>query len=115
MSRTIAVSLAVSLALTIAFEVLFYLLTGKRDKKDMLLVVLVNIVTNPAVVLLYWLATMYTNLNKYAIIIPLEAFAILTEGYYYKIYGHGFKRPYVFSAAANMFSYWIGVLIQIAV
>ena len=112
MNQVIIVSLITSLALTIALEVGFFLLTGKRDKKDMLLVILVNVVTNPVVVLLYWLASLYTNWNLVLVIIPLEIFAILVEGYCYNKYGRGFKRPYIFSAAANMFSYWMGVLIQ---
>jgi len=113
-SQVFLIPLAVSLALTIALETGFFLLTGKRDRKDMLLLVLVNVVTNPVVVLLYLLASMYTDWNLIWVIIPLEAFAILTEGYYYKKYGRCFKRPYLFSAAANMFSYWIGMLIQLS-
>jgi len=105
-------SLAVSLSLTVALETGFFFLTGKRDKKDLLLVVLVNVVTNPIVVLSYWIAALYTDWNLIFVIIPLEAFAILAEGYYYNNYGRCFKRPYIFSAGANMFSYWIGVLIQ---
>jgi len=105
-------TLVVSLVLTIALEVGFFLLTGKRDKKDMLLVVLVNVLTNPIVVLLYMLASLYTDWNLIWVLIPLEIFAIWVEGYCYNKYGRGFKRPYIFSAAANMFSYWIGVLIQ---
>jgi len=105
-------ALVVSLALTLALEAGFFLLAGMRDKKDMLLLVLVNIVTNPVVVLLYWLASVYTDWNLVFVIIPLEIFAILIEGYCYNKYGRGFKRPYVFSVCANMFSYWTGVLIQ---
>jgi len=105
-------ALALSLALTLALETGFFFLTGKRGKKDLLLVVLVNVLTNPVVVLIYWLAVLYTGLNGAIIKIPLELFAILTEGYCYKKYGRGFRRPYLFSAAANMFSYWAGVLIQ---
>jgi len=114
MSQTILIPLAVSLVLTIALEAGFFLLTGKRDRKDMLLVVLVNVITNPVVVLLYYIASLYTNWNLIPVIILLEGFAILTEGYYYKKYGRDFKKPYLFSAAANMFSYWIGLLIQFA-
>ncbi|MCL1896486.1 MAG: hypothetical protein FWG03_08070 [Clostridiales bacterium] len=80
--------------------------------KDLLLVVLVNVITNPVVVLLYWLAAAYTEWNAIIILIPLELFAVLFEGCYYKKYGKGFKRPYLFSAAANMFSFWMGMLIQ---
>lgn len=106
-------SLAISLALTLALETVFYLLFGKRNKKDLLLVALVNILTNPAVVLIYWLAVLRAGWNSVIVTIPLEALAILTEGYYYKKYSADFKRPYLFSLAANVFSYGTGVLIQI--
>ena len=105
-------SLGVSLLLTIVLETGFFFIAGKREKKDLLLLMLVNILTNPAVVLLYWLAVLYAGLNSVIIMIPLELFAILAEGYYYKKYGCGFHRPYLFSFAANMFSFWIGVAIQ---
>lgn len=113
MNRTLLISLLVSLVLTILLEIGFFLLTGKRNKKDLILVVLVNVLTNPIVVLLYWIAAMYTNWNAYFVKVPLELFAILTEGYYYKSRGISFRRPYLFSLGANMFSFWIGVLIQL--
>ena len=112
MERALLISLAVSLAMTIVLETGFFLLTGKRNKKDLLLVVLVNVLTNPVVVLSYLLLMLYTGLNTVIILIPLEIFAVLTEGYYYKKYGRTFKRPYLFSIAANMFSFWTGVVIQ---
>ena len=113
-------SLVLSLALTITLEIVFFLLTNKRNKKDLLLLILVNVLTNPIVVLFFWLVTLYTDWNTYLnthldtniILIPLELFAVLTEGYYYKKYGCDFRRPYLFSFAANMFSFWSGVLIQ---
>ena len=109
---TVCFSLAVSLILTLALETGFFLLTGKRDKKDLILVVLVNIITNPAVVLLYWLAVYYTDFSHVLIKIPLEIFAVVTEGYYYKKYGRDFKYPYIFSLTANLFSFGTGLIIQ---
>jgi len=112
-------SLAISLVLTIALETGFYIITNKlkqlanaHEKKDLLLVVLVNVLTNPAVVLLYWLAVSYTDWNTVIVLAPLELSAIFIEGFYYKKYGSGFRRPYMFSAAANTFSFGTGVLIQ---
>ncbi|MCL1810352.1 MAG: hypothetical protein FWG42_11410 [Clostridiales bacterium] len=113
MNRVLLDALAKSLILTIAFETGFFLLTGKRGKKDLLLVVLANVLTNPVVVLLYWLSAYYTEWNSAIVLTPLELFAILTEGYCYRKYGQGFKRPYLFSLAANVFSFWVGVLIQL--
>jgi len=105
-------ALGISLALTLALETGFFLLLGKRNKKDLLLLLLVNVLTNPVVVLTYWLAVLYTAWNAVIIIIPLEVLAMLIEGRYYKKYGCDFKHPYLFSLAANIFSYGTGLLIQ---
>jgi len=113
MSRILPLSMALSLALSLVFETGFFLLVGKRDRKDILLLLLVNVLTNPVVVLLYWLTALYTTLNTYFVIVPLELFAILTEGYYYRRYGNSFRSPYLFSLAANIFSFGIGEFIQL--
>ena len=112
MTGALITSLALSLALTMAFETVVFLLTGKRDKKDLLLLLLVNMLTNPVVVLIFHIAVLYTDWNTYIIIIPLELFAVLAEGFCYKKYGRNFKRPYLFSIAANMVSFFAGVLLQ---
>jgi len=112
MNGMLLTSFALSLALTLTLETGFFILTGKRDKKDMLLVLLVNILTNPAVVLLYWQTVLFTDWNAVLVTILLELFAIGTEGYYYKKYGRSFRRPYFFSFAANTLSFWTGWLIQ---
>ena len=91
MSEPIIVSLIISLTLTIIFEMGFFLLIGKRHKKDLLLVLLVNILTNPVVVLLYWLAIMYTRWSMVFVLTPLEGLAIFIEGYYYKKYSQLFN------------------------
>lgn len=113
MIKELLYALALSLVLTVALELGFFFLTGKRDKKDVSLVVLVNVVTNPAVVLSYWLLIRYTNLPGAVMLIPLELFAVLCEGCYYKKYGRDFKRPYLFSFAANAFSFGTGLLLQL--
>jgi len=112
MSGELLFSLGLSLMLTIGFEAGLFLLIGKRNKKDLLLLLLVNILTNPVVVLSYWLVALYTDWNLYIVLIPLELFAVLTEGYYYKKYGQSFKHPFLFSLAANAFSFGTGQLLQ---
>ena len=112
MERALLISLAASLSLTLVLETGFFLLTGKRNKKDLLLVALANVMTNPAVVLLYWLAVDYSGFNWIITIAVLEVLAVLTEGYIYKKHGQDFKRPYGFSLFANMFSYGTGMLLQ---
>ena len=112
MIPALIISLIISLILTLVFESGFFFIVGKRDKKDLLLLILVNIITNPIVVLSYWLIVLFTNLNQYIMLIPLELFAVAFEGHYYKKYGRSFRRPYLFSLAANIFSFGIGELIQ---
>ena len=112
MNGTVLTSLALSLVLTLALETGFFLLIGKRNRKDLLLLLLVNVITNPVVVLSYWLVVLYTYWNTRIILIPLELLAILIEGYYFKKYGNDFRRPLLFSLAANAFSFGVGVLIQ---
>ena len=113
MSRALLTSLALSLLMTLVLEIGFFFLVGKRDRKDLLLAALVNVITNPIVVLLYWLAAMYTAWSAVAVLIPLELFAVVMEGYCYKKYGRKFRRPYLFSIAANVFSFGTGLLIQL--
>jgi len=112
MSNNILIALGISLLLTLLLEVGFYLAVCKRNKKDLLLVVLVNMLTNPIVVLLYWMMYWYTNWNTTVIKIPLELFAIVVEGLYYKKYSAEVKRPLIFSLSANIFSFSTGVLLQ---
>ena len=92
---------------------LFRVIITNRDKKDFKLLLLVNILTNPIVVLSFWLVMIFTDWNTNIAIIPLELFAVLVEGLYYKKYGKGFRHPFLFSLGANAFSFGIGSLISI--
>lgn len=105
-------TLFISLLLTIVFELLFFILIGIRDRKNMLLVCLVNIITNPPVVLSYYLITTYTNINNSYVKIILELAAILTESYYYKTYALKLKHPYLIAISANIVSFTIGEMIN---
>ena len=103
----------VSLALTIVIEAGFFLALRKRNKRDLLLVILVNVITNPVVVLLFWLAALYTDWNRNLVIVPLEIFGVLTEWFFYKKYGAEFSRPFLFSLSANAVSFGAGLLLQL--
>ncbi|MCL2625563.1 MAG: hypothetical protein FWD46_01930 [Cystobacterineae bacterium] len=109
MTTPLLAALGISLVATLVLEAGFFWLVGKRHLGDLRLLVLVNVLTNPMVVLLYWLARLYTEFNP---ILWLELFAIITEGCYYKKYGREFQKPFLFSAAANAFSFGMGVLFQ---
>jgi len=103
--------LVLSLGGTILAEEIFAFIVGIHNKKDFALVALVNVLTNPAVVLLYYLMVSMTDGNRYFIIIPLETIAIFVEAAYYKKYANKLKHPLAFSLGANLFSYGIGVVI----
>jgi len=113
MSSAILYSLAISLILTLILEAGFFFLVGKRDKKDLLLLLLVNVLTNPVVVLSDWLVVLYTKWDIRIVLLLLETFAVLTEGWLYKKYGKNFKRPFLFALAANAFSFSVGALMQL--
>lgn len=104
--------LCISLGLTLALELPFALLVGIRNKRDLLLVYLVNLLTNPPVVLIYYLFYYYTRVAGWVVMLPLELCAVLVETYYYKTYGWGFKHPFWFSLSANAFSFFGGLLIN---
>jgi hypothetical protein len=112
MALRLLTALGISLVLTLALELLFALVSGKRGK-DLALVCLVNVMTNPAVVLIYFLTVTYAALHPVAIKAVLEVIALLTEAFYYHKYGAGFRRPLLFSLGANAFSFISGELISL--
>jgi hypothetical protein len=108
----ILATLGISLGLTLLLEGLIALVVGVRDKKDLLLVCLVNVLTNPAVVLCYHLNSAYIGINQVLVKLILEALAVLTEGLYYRKYASGIRHPFWFSVLANGFSFGVGLLLN---
>ena len=100
-------SLAVSLALTLILEGLLALLWGVKDRWDWLLLLLVNVVTNPIVVSLHHLLG-----GGIALTVGLELFAVVSEWLAYRKWGRGTRPAFLFSLCANGFSYCSGVLLN---
>ena len=105
-------ALLISLGLTLALEGVFGLLWGLRDKWELTLLCLVNLLTNPLVVLLHsvgqaLLPALWGPLS----IMVLEAAAMAAEGWYYARYS-AIRRPYLFSLCANGFSYGFGLILN---
>lgn len=94
-----------SLALTLMLEGIAALLWGLR-KKNLLLLVLVNLLTNPAAVLLHAL------FPGWAVTAALEAGVVAAEGALYRRLGYGIRRPWLFSLCANGFSFCMGIVIN---
>lgn len=105
--------LAVSLALTLLFEELFALLWGLRGRRELTIVALVNVLTNPAVVLSYHTCTGLLGWNAAVVTAALEAAAILVEWHFYHICSERLKRPFLFALLANGLSYGLGCVINL--
>ena len=98
-------ALLLSLALTEAVECAFALSLGKRDKA-LLLCALVNVITNPPVVLLSRLLG-----GGWLLVAGLELFTVAVEGLLYR-YSGLFKRSFLFSLCANALSFFLGLLVN---
>ena len=103
----------ICLSSTIVIELIMSLLLGMRNKKDILNVILVNIMTNPLVVSILMYITYNRLFNTTISIIILEILVILTEGFAYKkVLTFDKINPYVLSLILNISSYFIGGLLN---
>ena len=102
--------LAFCLGLTILLETAFAIFAGVRGRKNLLTVVLVQVMTNPCVVLLmYWCMT-HLSWHHALYELPIETVVVIVEGLIYKMFVKDIKRPFAFSLVANYFSYSFGIL-----
>ena len=107
------ISFGLSLLLTLLLEGLFALVWGLRGWREWAILALVNLLTNPAVVLLYHLFTGLCGLNAVLVTLVLECVAIVVEWQYYKNCSRQLKRPFLFALLTNAFSYSLGFIIQL--
>lgn len=101
-----------SLACTLAFELAYARIFGVKSTKDLLLVLLVNVLTNPPVVLLYMISALYTPWGRTPVVAILEVSAIIVEAALYHRFASGIARPACFSIAVNAFSYAMGIIVN---
>lgn len=98
----------VSLVLTWLIELTVATAMGLRGKKSMYLVLLVNLLTNPAAVLLCHLGTPQ---------LPVELAVIAVEAWVYTSFSKDdrwqISHPIILSVAANLIAWFAGILIQI--
>ena len=108
MSRYILEMFCISLGLTLLIELPIGFAMGMRRKKHILLMILVNVLTNPAAVLLCWLGAAQP---------PVEIAVFLVEaGIYYwfsKDDKWQIKHPILLALLANLISWTSGILIQL--
>lgn len=103
-------ALIISLVSTWILELGFAWCLKLRNKDELLLVILVNFITNPVVVSLYWL--LYSKINPVFLTFVLESGAVIVEALYYRSFSKQVSRPWLFAVFINLFSYLTGVLIQ---
>ena len=111
--RDIPIVLARCLIITTIVEVILALIMGYR-KRDLIYVLLVNILTNPLVNSFTILANVYYGLKYRNItLLILEILAFLVEGLIYSKYLEKRKmNGYLLSLILNIASYVIGVLVN---
>ena len=103
----------ISLSLTLILELSFSLLWGIRGKHDLMLVVLVNVLTNPIVVFVFYFVRFRRFPINYGwVTLIMEIFAVITEALIYQKLGESIDRPWLFSLSANAFSYAAGELLN---
>ena len=102
-------SLSGSLALTLVLELAFALI-WRVDRRDIPVVVLSNILTNPAVELCPYIAAWYFPAFLATATIALELGAVAVEGLVYTRRSQ-VNRPWIFSLSANTFSFLTGLIL----
>ncbi len=100
--------LALCLVLTLIFELGFALAWG-AGKKNLLLLILVNVLTNPLVVL--WHDSHIENTYFLSTLLP-EVCAVIVEAVLLKAFGKQIRYPVLLAVCMNIFSYSVGVLIS---
>ncbi len=100
-------ALGISLLLTLVLEGLFGLIWGIKGKRDWLLLLIVNVVTNPIVVTLHYCVSSF-----WVVTLVLEIAAVLAEWLAYRRWGRTTHPAFLFALCANCFSYFSGLLIN---
>ena len=104
------IPLLTSLVLTLILEGLFGLIWGVKGRRDWLLLLLVNVVTNPIVNVLYHLLR-----SGWAFVAVLEVAAVAAEWLAYRRWGKTVRPAFLFALCANCFSFFGGLLLQVLI
>lgn len=107
----------ISLIVTIIIEGAIAFFFGLRSKKSLLLVLLVNILTNPPAVLFHWLGRLYLQtVPGLWLQVTIEIAVIITEAVIYHSFARSphwrIRHPVLLSIFANMCSWIAGILLS---
>lgn len=107
------ISLIISLLLTIIIEISISFIIGIKDKKDLKVVLWVNVLTNPVVVYIANCIKLLNNNVIYNIFVfIMEVLVIIVEFVIYKKYlDYKNKSPLLISSINNIISFSLGIII----
>lgn len=105
-----------SLTMTLGVELVLAFLLGVRNAKGIVLVLLVNVLTNPFAVLINWMGRLYISGWNIYWQIPIELLVILVEATIYFTFSkkQAFKilHPVRLALVLNVTSWLFGVLLN---
>ena len=103
-----------SLLFTIIIEILVALIIGIKNKKDIINILLVNLLTNPIVTSIPIVFNVYFGiLSRNIVLYTLEILTFLIEGIiYFKTIKYRKINPFLISLILNLSSYFIGELLN---
>ncbi len=105
----------ISLGLTLVIELLIAFLMKVRGRTEFLIAALVNVLTNPLVVLIVYYTMFRAPALRWPVEILLEILVIPAEGLLYraaKKSGFHFSRPFLLALVCNLSSYGFGLALN---
>ena len=104
---------AIALALTVVIEIGIAWLLGLRSKTEIGTILLINVITNPALNYLMLVNTSFHLISRTSLLLLfLEAIVVLAEWLLLRyVLRHSLKRTLALSVAMNACSYAAGLLI----
>lgn len=113
MKMIIINSLIKSFILTFIIEYIIIKLVFIK-KKTLMPVLLVNMLTNPLVVYIYNIMSIYSFFYKDIVLVFLELLVVVVEGYVYKyLLEIKWKTALIISFISNLVAYLLGILLSI--
>lgn len=109
-TSALLLSMAISLLLTLIIELATGIILGFRDRQ-LIIILAVNLLTNPAVNVIYQVLRYYTDIHSVIITAALEIMAVTAEWLIYR--RNGFERPFRLSLLLNAISFFWGCLLNI--
>ena len=106
-------SLIKSFILTLIIEYIIIKLIFIKEKVH-IPVLLVNMLTNPLVVYIYNIMSIYSLYYKDIVLLFLELLVVIVEGYVYKyLLEITWKKALIISFISNIVAYLVGILISL--